>query len=60
MKCLENFAVECMRPEQRYHFVTLYMGTKHVISDQYAEGSYQTGEWSSAAAVQLRRSSSYQ
>ena len=44
MECLDNFTADCLKPQQRSYFVTLYTGTERVISDLCDEGSYQSGE----------------
>ncbi|XP_043237458.1 uncharacterized protein LOC122389447 [Amphibalanus amphitrite] len=42
MECFDNFTADCLEPHQRSYFLTLYTGTRLVISDLCAEGGYQS------------------
>ncbi|XP_037092777.1 uncharacterized protein LOC119112644 [Pollicipes pollicipes] len=40
--CMENFAVDCLKPHHRSYFNTLYAGTQRLISGLCSPGDYQT------------------
>ncbi|CAB3372429.1 Hypothetical predicted protein [Cloeon dipterum] len=41
LKCIDNFTLNCMTPQERQYFIQLYAGTNAVIQDLCVEGSYQ-------------------
>lgn len=41
MKCIQTYAVECLKEKQREHFKSLYTGTNKVIMELCQDGPYQ-------------------